>query len=524
MTDLSPDGAYLLGIDAGTTAMKAVLFDLGGNPLGQASQEYRLHTPTPDRVELEPGHYWAACCGCTQGVLAEAGVDPRQIAALAISSQGETLIVLDEAGQPLYPAIVWLDNRARAEANQISAQFDVETVFQVTGQPEITPTWPATKILWLRHHQPLVFERAYKYLLLEDYLLFRFTGRFVATPSLLSSSLLFDIRHRTWWGEMLDLVDITPEQLPTVQESGRVVGTLTAEASRDSGLWEGTVAATGGMDQALAALGAGNTRPGLITENTGGALAIVATLEEPVFDPQVRIPCHYHALPDTYYLLPWGQTAGMALRWFRDVFGVEEQREAARIGANVYDLLTAGAAKVPPGSEGLVALPHLMGAACPEFNPDARGVWFGVGLHHTKAHFVRATLESIAYMLRRNVEILEELGIAVAEIRALGGGARSPLWNQIKADVVGVPVVTVATEEQACLGAAILAGSAVGLYLSPRQATEKLVEVTHRWQPVSENKSLYDDKYELYVRLYENLEDLFTLTRELELRQERIGG
>jgi xylulokinase len=524
MTGLSRNGVYLLGIDAGTTAMKAVLFDLEGRPVGQASQEYQLHTPAPDRAELEPGHYWAACCGCTRRLLTEASVDPRQIAALAISSQGETLVVLDEAGQPLYPAIVWLDNRSQAEAREISVQFDVETVFQVTGQPEITPTWPATKILWLRRHQPQVFERAHKFLLLEDYLLFRFTGRFVADPSLLSSSLLFDIRHKTWWNEMLDFVGITPEQLPAVQESGRVVGTLSPEASRETGLWEGTAVATGGMDQALAALGAGNTRPGLITENTGGALAIVATLEKPVFDPQGGIPCHYHALPDIYYLLPWGQTAGMALRWFRDIFGVEEKREAALTGADAYDLLTEGASEIPPGSEGLVALPHLMGAACPEFNPAARGVWFGIGLHHTKAHFVRAILESIAYMLRRNVEILNKLGIAATEIRALGGGARSPLWNQIKADVLGVPVVTVATEEQACLGAAILAGSAVGLYPSSKQATEKLVEVTHRWEPDSQNRSLYDDKYELYVRLYDHLKDLFTLTPELEHRQDKMGG
>jgi xylulokinase len=519
MTHLSPQGAYLLGIDAGTTAMKAVLFDQEGHPLGQASQEYQLHTPAPDRAELEPQDYWNACCGCTRGLLAESGVDPRQIAALAISSQGETLVVVDEAGQPLYPAIVWLDNRSQAEANEISAQFEVETVFQVTGQPEITPTWPATKILWLRRRQPQVFERAHKFLLLEDYLLFRFTGRFVANPCLLSSSLLFDIRRKIWWQEMLDCIGITSDRLPEVQESGQAVGVLTSEAASETGLWEGTVVATGGMDQALAALGAGNTHPGLITENTGGALAIVATIEEPTFDPQGGIPCHYHALPDTYYLLPWGQTAGMALRWFRDVFGVEEQEEAARTGANAYDLLTAAAAEAPPGAEGLVALPHLMGAACPEFNPAARGVWFGIGLHHTKAHFVRATLESVAYMLRRNVEILEELGIAVREIRALGGGARSTLWNQIKADVLGVSVVTMTTEEQACLGAAILAGSAVGLYPSPQEATEKLVKVADHWEPDSENKSLYDHRYKLYVRLYENLEDLFTLTRESELRQ-----
>ena len=297
--------SYLLGIDAGTTAMKTVLFDHEGRPLGQGSQEYQLHTPTPNRVELEPGRYWAACCDCTRSLLAETDVDPHTITALAIASQGETLVVVDEAGQPLYPAIVWLDNRSQAEADEVAAQFGVETVFQVTGQPEITPTWPATKILWLRRHQPHVFETAHKFLLLEDYLLFRLTGRFVANPCLLSSSLLFDIRRKTWWAEMLDRIGITPDRLPEIQESGQVVGNLTTEAARETGLWEGTVAATGGLDQALAALGAANTRPGLVTENTGGALAIVATLEDPVFDPQGGIPCHYHALPDTWFLCPF---------------------------------------------------------------------------------------------------------------------------------------------------------------------------------------------------------------------------
>jgi xylulokinase len=296
-----------------------------------------------------------------------------------------------------------------------------------------------------------------------------------------------------------------------VQESGQAVGELTAQAARETGLWQGTVAATGGMDQALAALGAGNTHPGLITENTGGALAIVATLDEPVFDPESGIPCHYHALPDTYYLLPWCQTAGMALRWFRDVFGIEERAEAERSSADAYDLLTQAAAEVAPGCEGLVTLPHLMGAACPEFNPAARGVWFGVGLHHTKAHFVRAILEAVAFMLRRNVETLHELGIAVGEIRALGGGARSPLWNQIKADALGVPVVTLTSEEQACLGAAILAGTAVGLYPSPEVAVQKIVEVRDRYQPAPAVKPIYDRGFELYVRLYDALEELFSL-------------
>jgi len=504
---------YTLGIDAGTTALKAVLFDEEGHARGQASQEYQLLTPAPDRAEMEPGRYWQACCHCTKSLLEETGISPREVTALAISSQGETLVVVDEAGEPLYPAIVWLDNRSQAEADEVRARFGVETVFEITGQPEIAPTWPATKIMWLRRHEPQIFERAHKFLLLEDYLLFRFTGRFVADPCLLSSSLLFDIRRKTWWEEMLDFVGLTPYRLPSIQESGQAVGELTVEAARETGLWQGTVAATGGMDQALAALGAGNTCPGLITENTGGALAIVATLEAPVFDPRGGIPCHTHALPDSYYLLPWGQTAGMALRWFRDVFGRDEQQAAERTGTDAYDLLTAAASNVAPGAEGLVALPHLMGAACPEFNAAARGVWFGVGLHHTKAHFVRSILEAVAYMLRRNVETLAALGVAVREMRALGGGARSRLWNQIKADTLGVPVVTVATEEVACLGAAILAGTAVGLYSSAEEAAQKLVTIQDRWEPDPANKPAYDHGYDLYVRLYDSLEGLFDLAR-----------
>jgi xylulokinase len=204
----------------------------------------------------------------------------------------------------------------------------------------------------------------------------------------------------------------------------------------------------------------------------------------------------------------------MALRWFRDVFGKAEQEEAARTGTDAYDLLTSAASEIAPGAEGLVALPHLMGAACPEFNSAARGVWFGVGLHHTKAHFVRAILEAVAFMLRRNVESLEKLGVEVKEVRALGGGARSPLWNQIKADTLGVPVVTLTNEEQACLGAAILAGTAVGLYPSPQEAAHKLVKGADRWEPNPEVKPVYDHGYQLYVRLYDSLKELFNLARE----------
>jgi xylulokinase len=501
--------SYLLGIDAGTTAFKAVLFDQAGRALGQASEEILLSTPVPDWVEVEPERYWSACCRCIQGALHQSAVDPHQIAALAISSQGETLVVLDEQSLPLRPAVVWLDNRSKAEACELAARFGEELAFHTTGQPQIVPTWPASKMMWLRRHEPEVFRRVGCFLLLEDYLLFRLTGRLVADPCLWTSSLLLDIGSRSWWPEMLDAVGVEPEHLPELVDSGRAVGQLTQAAAREAGLWPGTIAATGGLDQPVAALGAGNTRPGIITENTGGALAIVATTTAAVFDPQRRIPCHVHAVPDAYCLLPWCQTAGMALRWFRDVFGAEELAAAARGGGDAYDLLTAAAAAVPAGSEGLVALPHLAGAACPEFDPAARGVFFGMGLHHTRGHFVRALLEAVAYMLRRNVEVLVELGVTVEEIRSLGGGARSAVWNQIKADVLGRPVLTLDTQEAACLGAAILAGAAVGLYPSAGEAAQQMASVCGRWEPNQANKAIYDQGFRAYVELYERLEGLF---------------
>jgi len=263
------------------------------------------------------------------------------------------------------------------------------------------------------------------------------------------------------------------------------------------------------MDQVLGALGSGNIAPGVITENTGGALAVVATLNGPLFDPLRRVPCHYHARPNTYCLLPWSQTAGMALKWFRDAFFAGEAEEARLAGLDPYDRMTREAAEAPAGSDGLLALPHLEGAACPEFNPGARGVFFGATLRHTRAHFVRALLESVAYMLKRDVDLVEELGVPVREVRSAGGGARSNLWLRIKADVLQLPVATVACEETACLGAAILGAVATGTYTNLEQATARMARLRGRIEPDPANAEVYRRGYARYVELYERLEPMF---------------
>jgi xylulokinase len=499
--------AYLLGLDAGTTSFKAVLFSEEGREIASASSEYTLLTPEANIVELEAERYWEECKLVLEEICRKAGT--RDIKALAISSQGETLIPVGEDGKPLRRAIVWLDNRSEAEAEILRGEFGRRNVFEITGQPDLVPTWPATKILWMKRNEPHIFDKVHKYLLVEDYLIYRLTGKFIAECSLLSSSLLFDIGRKAWWEEMLEFLGISEELLPEIRESGEVVGEVRGDVSREIGLPDRVLVVTGALDQAASTIGAGNIKPGIVTESTGAALAICATIDEPLFDPENRIPCHYHAVRDKYYLLPWCQTAGMALKWFRDEFCQYEREKASEEGMEAYKLMDDEASSVPPGSEGVLMLPHLMGAACPEFNPNARGCYFGFSLSTTKAHFIRALLEAVAFMLRRNLEILEELGVEVHEIRAIGGGARSELWNEIKADVAGKPLLTLNLTETACLGAAILAGVGIGIFPSLEAACERMVRVKRRFLPDEKNRLIYQRGYEGYVKLYEAVKHLF---------------
>jgi xylulokinase len=501
--------SHFLAIDAGTTSMKAALFDASGNLLAVDRQEYLLETPAPAVVELDAEIYWATCCRAVRSVVEASATPPAQIAAVCISSQGETLIPVDSAGVPLRKAIVWLDNRAVDEAHLIREAFGDEAMHRISGQPEIVPTWPACKILWLRRNEPDLFHRTDKFLLLEDFLLHRLTGRFVTEYAMQTSSLLLGILAKEWHGPILDFIGITPDRLGRLMEPGAVVGPLSESGAAQTGLSPATIAVAGGMDQVLGALGSGNIAPGIVTENTGGALAVVATLAEPLFDPLRRVPCHYHARPDTYCLLPWSQTAGMALKWFRDAFFAAEAEEARRAGLDPYDRMTREAARAPAGSDGLVVLPHLEGAACPEFNPAARGVFFGATLRHTRAHFVRAVMESVAYMLKRDVDLVTELGVPVREVRSAGGGARSNLWLQIKADVLQLPVATVACEETACLGAAILGAVATGTFTSLEQAVAQMAALHGRVEPDPATAELYRKGYARYVELYERLEPMF---------------
>jgi xylulokinase len=499
----------LLGLDVGTTSVKAGLFDPSGACLSTVGEEYRLEHPAPDRAELDAEVYWDASRAAIRRAVAAAGAGPADVAALTVSSQGETVVPVDGAGQPLGPAIVWLDNRALAESREIADAFGNARVYDVTGVPAVVPTWPACKILWWRRHEPEVFAAARRFLLVEDLLLHRLTGRFVTEGGVHCTSLLYDIREHGWWDEMLAAVGIDESRLPELVRPGEDLGPLAPAAVEALGLSSRVRVVAGGMDQGAGAVGVGNVRAGMVSESTGGALTLQASVARSDGDPAGLTPVYVHSAPDTYLYCPVCPTGGMALTWFRDQFGAEEVARAEREGRDAFDLLTSLAAKVPPGSEGLVMLPHLMGAFSPEYEPEARGAFYGFTLRHGKGHFVRAVLEAVAYMLRRNLELLAGAGAVAGEIRSHGGGARSAVWNQVKADVCGRPVLTLQGEDAAIRGDAMLAGVAVGLFPDLDAAGRAMVVIKRRYEPDFGARVAYERGYARYIQLFEALRPLF---------------
>jgi xylulokinase len=508
------DAIFLLGLDLGISTVKAGLFTPAGEMLALESHEY-LIIPDGDKVEVDPEHYWTPVVQSVRRLLAKWGGDPGKIAALSVSSHTETVIPMTREGKPARPALVWMDNRSQPEAEELRCEFGLQRVLQIGGQPDITPLWPVTKFRWLSKNEPDTVRRTGKFLLPEDYLLYRLSGRFAAEPSMWSSSLVLDISRRKWCDDLVKFGGIRTEQLPDLFPSGTAIGHISNACAEETGLSVKTAVVTGGLDHTCAGVAAGNIEPGVVTVSTGSVLALLTTIRKPVFDHSTPVPCHIHAAPDRYCLLPWNQTGGLAFKWFKDRFAEGFGVSNAAGTPSVYDALVAEAANVPPGSDGMVMLPHLEGALFPEFDPHARGVFFGITLAHKRAHFVRALLEAMAFQIRRDLEGLSRLGVQARELRVLGGGAKSRLGAEIKADICGIPVVIPAQQEAAVLGAAILAAVGVGLYPNLESAVKAMACGGEEVEPNPANRAVYDRAYKLYIALYDAVRALYPECAEI---------
>lgn len=500
---------YLLAVDAGTTSLKAGLFDEKGACLGVERREYTLNTPRVDWAQVDPLVYWQACSQAVGSLVAANHIDVQHIAALAVSSQGETVMAVDSKGEPVYPAMVWLDNRATEEARQLSDLF-AEEVYRRSGIPEVIPTWSACKVLWLRNHEPQAFARSAKFLLVQDFLISRLSGVYATDGSISCTSMFYDIRQHSWWQEVLEAVGIRETQLPQLVKPGSVVGHISAEAAQTLGLSQKTLVVCGGMDQAVGAIGSANIQPGIISESTGAALAIQATMTDTSMVEKQGIPVYVHSLPGKYLVVPVCPTAGMAFKWMRDQFCQAEMQTALEKGKDAYDLMTGLAASAPAASDGLLMLPHLSGAFSPNINPLARGSFTGFTLSHTRAHFIRAVMEGVAFLLKQNIDSIARAGLTMYEIISAGGGARSSLWNQIKADVCRLPVATLKNEETALVGDAILAGAASGIFSSVEEGCQRLVAIQQRTLP-GQDQEIYQRAYARYLALDEQLFAYYTI-------------
>ena len=455
----------LLGADFGTTSVKAVLFDEKLNQLAESTEDYTVKT-SGNIVELEAEKYWELL----KNAIANTGKE-HKIDAIAIDTQCETLILTDEEGNPVRDAIVWLDNRAEEEAREIEAHFGRKKVYEVTGQPEITATWPASKLLWVKKNEPETWAKTKKIFLLEDYLLYKLTGKFVTEKTLQSSTIYFDINNSCYWDEMLDFIGVDKAQLPALMGSGEYVGE-----------YEGIKVVTSAMDQVAGAIGAGVIEKGICSVMTGTTMAIyLPTDSVPEYKEDSFIPCHY-SFDGSYALLSWSPTAGMALKWFKEAFLNEVS----------FRQLDEMAEKVPIGSDGVTFLPYLCGSTMPKYNPDARGSFTGLTPEHTPAHFVRSIMESVACMLKSNLDYLKT---DVEEIRVMGGGAKSPLWCNMKADITKKRLITLKNKETACLGAAILAGVGAGAFTSVKDACSMI-----------QTDKVYTPQGNDYSKVYENFE------------------
>jgi len=499
---------YLLGIDIGTTGAKALLLDAANGVVqASATTEYPTLIPHPLWAEQNPADWWAATVTSIRAVLHDDNIQPDQVVGIGLTGQMHGLVLLDQRGRVLRPCIMWNDQRTGAQCAAITERIGAHKLLELIANP-VLPGFTAPKIIWVRENEPGIYAETAHVLLPKDYVRYCLTGAFATDVSDASGTALFDVRYRRWSSEMLAALDIPSQWLPESFESPAVSAQVSAAAERETGLVCGTPIVGGGGDQAAQAVGAGIIRSGVISATLGTSGVVFAAAEEFSVEPEGRLHTFCHAVPGQWHWMGVMLSAAGSLRWFRNSMAEAEMARAAETGADVYDLLTAQAAHAPAGSEGLIFLPYLSGERTPYSDPDARGVYFGLTVRHTKAHLVRAVLEGVAYGLRDSLELTRAMGLQVTQLRVSGGGARSALWRQILADVFDAEIALVNVPEGAAFGAALLAGVGGHIYKDLQDACALTVRIADQVNPDADTQR-YAAYYPVYRALYPALAPLF---------------
>lgn len=496
----------ILAHDLGTTGNKANLFDADGYLLGSAFAGYPTVYPYPNWAEQDPADWWQAICATTQQLLSETGVSPQTIAAISFSGQMMGVVPVDRTGAPLRSCIIWADQRAQVEAEQIAKVDAAGRIYQMSGH-RISPAYCAAKILWLRNHQPALFQQTAYFLNPKDYLVQRLTGVFATDYSDASGTLLFDLRRRTWDAALLQALDLSPERFPTLHQSTDVIGTVTHAAAQATGFAPGTPVVIGGGDGACAGVGAGVVEPGEAYCYIGSSAWISISSAQPVLDPQQRTFTFHHLHPERYCPMGTMQAAGGARDW------------AWQLLTDDAGELDAAAATTSPGAGGLLFLPYLLGERSPHWNPLARGAFVGLAMPHDKPTIARAVLEGVALNLRLILDALRAQVPTISALRLIGGGSKSAGWQQILADCLGLPIHSLTLKSEATSwGAAVAGGVGVGLFdwsIAAQRAT-----VTAVIAPQAHNLGLYNELTQLFTETYQALEPVYTRLSQLQRTQQ----
>ncbi len=489
---------WFLGMDVGTGGTRAVLVNEQGQVVSSASEEHApFRTPHPGWAEQDPEDWWRAALIAIQGAISAAPTPREPIAGVGLTGQMHGAVMLDKAGKVLRPSLIWCDTRTQPQCDWLTKEIGYDRLIELTCNPAL-PNFTLTKLLWVKEHEPEIFARTAHILCPKDYVRFRLTGTYAIDVQEASGTLLLDVTHRRWSAEVAAAAGIPFEWLPDVFESPRVCASISEEAAALTGLTHGIPVVAGAGDQGAGAVGMGILQPGSVSATIGTSGVVFAATAEPIKDPKGRLHTFCHAVPGRWHVMGVTQSAGLSFRWLKETFFA---------GAD-YDALTAAAAKIQPGSEGLEWAPYLLGERTPHLDPAVRAAFTGIGTTHTAAHFTRAVLEGVAYSLQDTFSLFAALGIPVCGIRLGGGGARGPLWRQIQAGIYGQPVEILTAEEGGAFGAALMAGVGAGAWRDLDAACAAGITVAQRIEPDPEWLAAYASGYEKWRKLYPALATL----------------
>ena len=485
----------LLGIDLSTTGVKALLIDAGGKIVESSTSPLHLSNPQPLWSEQHPRDWWQAAITSIQLVLKKANIAAANIDAIGLTGQMHGLVLLDDQGDVLRPAILWNDQRCAEQCDEMRAQVGKEELIRLTGNDALTG-FTAPKILWVRKYEPETYDRVRQVLLPKDYLRYKLTHEYAMDKADGSGTLLFDLERRNWSNAVLKASNMPAEWLPTTFEGPEITGRVTREAAAITGLKEGTPVVAGGGDQAAQAIGVGAIRPGVVAVTLGTSGVVFAATESPLIESHGRLHAFCHAVPGRWHLMGVMLSAAGSLQWYRDALAPNAS----------FEEIVDEASRVAPGSDGLLFLPYLCGERTPHPDPLARGAWVGLTVRHSRGHLTRAVLEGVAFGLKDIFSLMQDAGVGdINQVRVSGGGAKSILWRQILAEVLGTEMVTVNTTEGAAYGAALLAGVATGLWPDVDTACSQIIHVRDRIEPNAKNVSRYAETYRQYELLYPSL-------------------